>query len=144
MDIRVLLLCIYWAISLGPQPSYAQDDFGCVESLVLPKTGIFAARAEGSGSVHALITVADSGGLKRLDMNGGDHALEGEVMMAMKASRFKPRCAGQMLSFVFDFTILEENPSDHVFPPMIKVVPPNRFELTFRRVKGVVDAAPRE
>jgi hypothetical protein len=68
-------------------------------------------------------------------MNGGDPSLQGEVQAAVSVSRFKTRCAGRKVKFVFVFTLIEENPSDNVIPPFVRFVPPNRFELTFHRVK---------
>jgi hypothetical protein len=64
--------------------------------------------------------------------------LKGEVQVAMQLSRFASRCSGKEIKLVFMFT-LTDPPVDSVLPPAVQFVPPNRFELTFRRLRANVD-----
>jgi len=66
-----------------------------------------------------------------------------EVRVALELSQFDTTCRGRVIAIVFDFTI-EDPPTDSIVPPGVKFVPPNRFELVFRRVKANFDPAPTE
>jgi hypothetical protein len=68
------------------------------------------------------------------NLTGGNDALQAEVRVAVNLSRFKPECKGRKIEIVYVFT-LQDPPTDTVIPPAVRFVPPNRFELTFRRVK---------
>jgi hypothetical protein len=109
-----------------------------VESLALPTSGILASRASASGSVRADVTIGTAGQVSKLGLDGGDAALRGEVGAALGISRFQARCAGRKVKLEFAFTLIDP-PSDNIIPPAVRFVPPNRFELTFRRVKPTID-----
>lgn len=85
--------------------------------------------------------IGKKGQLSKLTLTGGNPGLRGEARVAMNLSRFAAKCQGRSLEFVFAFT-LEDPPTDSIIPPGVRFVPPNRFELIFRRVKPIVDFAP--
>ena len=51
-------------------------------------------------------------------------------------------CEDRTIEFVFAFK-LEDPPTDHIVPAAVRFVPPNRFELVFRRIKPILDLASR-
>ena len=59
----------------------------------------------------------------------------------MNLSQFAARCEDRTIEFVFAFK-LEDPPTDHIVPPAVRFVPPNRFELIFRRIKPDLYLAP--
>lgn len=119
-------------------------DFSCVNSLELPTRGLFAARAPGSGSVRAMVTIGKEGTLSKMQFTTDGPApqvLEAEVRVALDSSRFEQRCSGRTLEFVFSFRV-EDPPTDFILPPAVRFQPPNHFELVFRRVKANLDPTP--
>jgi hypothetical protein len=143
---RVLLAALL-AAQLKAQPAPGKTlppraSLSCVQSLFLPTTGRLAAHASGSGRVRATVTIGPKGDAVHLDTDGGDNFLKAEVMVAVEQSQFRTQCAGKKVVFDFDFTIVEEYPTDDVAPPLVRFVPPNRFELAFRRVKPIIDMPP--
>jgi hypothetical protein len=140
-----MLLCVVvfaWFVTpamLKGQTRTSTADHSCVKSLKLPTSGLFAARAGTSGTVHATIRIGEDGQLDKIDLTDGNRILQAEVRVAMNLSKFDVRCKGQSVEFIFAFT-LEDPPIDNIVPPAVSFVPPNRFELTFRRVKPIVDA----
>lgn len=113
----------------------------CVASLELPTQGLFAARAATSGTVTAVISLDAGGRLAALKLTGNDEFLKGEVGVSLSGSRFTPKCRHRSVEVIYSFT-LEDPATDLIIPPAVRFVPPNRFELTFRRVKPNVDPAP--
>jgi hypothetical protein len=111
----------------------------CVKSLQLPTQGLFAARAGVSGNVRALVQIGKNGQVGKVDLTGPNRILQAEVQVAMSLSEFESGCEGESLEFIFIFT-LQDPPTDNILPPAVRFVPPNKFELTFRRVKPNVDA----
>jgi hypothetical protein len=124
---------------LTGQTRIAAADHSCVKSLELPTRGLLAARAGTSGTVHATGRIGEDGQLDKLDLTDANRILQGEVRVAMNLSKFDARCKGQSVEFIFAFT-LEGPATDYIIPPAVRFAPPNRFELTFRRVKPNVDA----
>jgi hypothetical protein len=116
-------------------------DLSCVDSLELPTRGLLAAGAGSSGVVHAAAGIGKDGKLSNLRMDGGNRGLRGEVRVAMNLSKFAAKCRDRTIDFVFAFT-LEDPPTDSIIPPGVSFVPPNRFELVFRKVKPSLDIAP--
>ncbi len=78
-----------------------------------------------------------------LDLSGGNDTLRREVKVAVTLSRFKPECRGQSVRIVFAFT-LEAPVSYEIRPPAVRYVPPDRFELTFKRAKAVIEPPTRD
>jgi hypothetical protein len=113
-------------------------DLSCVTSLELPTHGLLAAAAAESGTVDAEFYLDADGQVSKLELRGGNPGLRGEVRVAIELSKFAARCKGRQLKFIFAFT-LEDPPTDSILPPAVRFVPPNRFELTFRRVKPNYD-----
>jgi hypothetical protein len=91
--------------------------------------------------VHAAARISADGKLSKLRLDGGNRALQGEVRVAMNLSQFATKCHDRTIDFVFAFT-LEGPPTDSIIPPGVRFVPPNRFELVFRKVKPWLDIAP--
>ncbi len=75
-----------------------------------------------------------------MQFTSDDPALEREVQIALNLSKFKKSCAGRKFELVFSFE-LADPPADSVLPPDVRFLPPNRFELVFRRVKPNIDPA---
>jgi hypothetical protein len=128
---------------LPAQERPGASDLSCVESLELPTRGLLAAGAGKSGTVTAAIHIGDGGQVDSVELTGDNNILKGEVRVAVNLSHFAPKCSGREFRVVFAFT-LEDPPTDSIIPPAVKFVPPNRFELTFRRLKPIVDPAPRK
>jgi hypothetical protein len=144
MSLRVLVVAIS-CTALTPvvraQDPGSRFDFSCIDFLELPTRGLLAAGAGTSGTVRAVAKIGKKGQLSKLTLTGGNRGLQGEVRVAMNLSRFAGKCQGRSVEFVFAFT-LEDPPTDSIIPPGVRFVPPNRFELIFRRVKPIVDFAP--
>jgi len=125
------LLCVY------PTKGRAEEgkgfDLSCVTSLDLPTHGFLAAASE-SGTVEVEIHLDGKTKAANVELRGGNPGLQGEVRAAIEMSKFGARCNGRVLKFVFAFTV-QDPASDSILPPAVRFVPPNRFELTFRRVK---------
>jgi len=100
-----------------------------------------AARAVTSGVVTAKIHIGDGGQVADLQLSSDNHYLAGEVHVAIELSKFAARCSGRVLELVFSFT-LEDPPTDGIIPPAVRFLPPNRFELIFRRVRPNHQAPP--
>jgi hypothetical protein len=130
-----------FAVLLQLQEPAADTDFSCISSLELPTRGLLAAGAGASGTVHVAAEIGKEGQLAKLTLTGGNPGLQGEVRVAMNLSRFAARCHYRTVGFVFAFT-LQDPPTDSITPPGVRFVPPNRFELVFRRVKPSYDPAP--
>ena len=126
---------------LPAQPPSSSVDLSCVSSLELPTRGLLAAGAWSSGTILALGQIGKRGQLSKLQLRGGNRGLQGEVRVAMSLSQFNARCEGRTVEFAFAFT-LEDPPTDNIVPPVVRFVPPNRFELIFRRVKPSYDPVP--
>ena len=119
----------------------ATNDLSCFRSLVLPTTGLLAARASESGTVRAFVEIGETGALTRLDLEGNDPLLKGEVQVALTVSKFDPSCRNRTIQVEFSF-ILEDPPTAYILPPVVKFSSPNRFTLVFRRVMASLDPAP--
>lgn len=124
----------------GQKPA-SNVDLSCVDYLELPTRGLIAAGAGSSGVVHAVARIGADGKLSDLRLDGGNRGLRGEVRVAMNLSKFAAKCLDRTMDFVFAFT-LEDPPTDSIIPPGVRFVPPNRFELVFRKVKPFFDLAP--
>lgn len=122
------------------QGADARFDLSCVSSLELPTRGLLATMAEDSGTVSVSIEIGGAGRLSKLNVTGGNPALQGEARVAMNLSRFATACSGRTLEFKFTFK-LENPPTDHIIPPGVRFLPPNHFELIFRRLKPILDPA---
>jgi hypothetical protein len=136
---------IFCAEAASPEEQASAMDVSCVTSLHLPTHGFFAARAPHSGTVHATVHLGTGGTPSKTQLvtdTPNPEGLEAEVRTALAGSDFAPRCAGRALEFFFAFT-LEEPPADSILPPTVRFVPPNRFELVFRKVKPNYDPAPQ-
>jgi hypothetical protein len=116
------------------QQTAARAEPSCVSWLELPTRGLLAARAPASGTVQAVVYIGEGGRPSKVELTGGNRWLEGEVRVAMLASVFASRCQGRTLKFIFGFTI-EDPPADELIPPGVRFVPPNRFDLVFRRLR---------
>lgn len=138
---RIAIVLSLFTLLLRAQEPTADPDLSCFSSLELPTRGLFAAGAGTSGSVIAAAEIGRGGKLSKLRLTGGNPGLQGEVRVAMNLSQFAAKCHGQTVKVVFGF-ILEDPPIDHIIPPGVRFVPPNRFELVFRRVKPSYDPAP--
>ena len=134
----VVLSCVGMPALLLGQTRASAADRPCVKSLELPTRGLLAAGAGSSGTVVATVLIAKDGSVQRLDLTGGNRVLQGEVRVAIGLSKFDSVCQGQNVEFIFAFT-LEDPPTDAIIPPAVQFLPPNRFELTFRRLKPRVD-----
>jgi len=137
MNMPLCAVVLSWIIVPAVLPGQTRTsvgDYSCVRSLELPTRGLFAARAGTSGSVHVVVWIAKDGQVGKLDLTGANPILQAEVRVAMNLSKFDSRCEGQSLEFSFAFR-LEAPPTDNIIPPAVQFIPPNRFELTFRRVK---------
>jgi hypothetical protein len=121
-----------------PQVAPPRADLSCVSSLELPTHGLLAARARQSGTVTASLQIGPGGSLAKSHFASDDPALEREVQIALNLSRFKKSCAGKKVEIIFSFE-LEDPPADSVLPPDVRFLPPNRFELVFRRVSPNLD-----
>jgi hypothetical protein len=132
-----LSLCFLCGGFLQAQKPVADTDLSCVRSLELPTRGLAAARSDASGTVSARVHVGAGGKIASLDLDGGTLALRAEVEVAMSLSEFSGKCQGRAVGFVFHFT-LEGPAMDYIVPPGVRFLPPNRFELIFRRVKPSV------
>jgi hypothetical protein len=141
MRMRIILVCAFTVALVGAQTPSADNPLFCVNSLTLPTLGGFAARAGTSGTVRAKILIGEKGKLTRLDLDGKNSALNAEVEVAMNLSQFAEQCKNQTIALVFQFT-LKDPPTDYIVPPVVRFLPPSRFELIFRRVKPIIDPAP--
>jgi len=126
------------AVALYAQKPTLEQDLSCVKYLELPTRGLLAAGAGGSGTVHAVAEVGGDGQMAKLRLTGGNSGLQGEVRVAMNLSRFTSSCSNRSVEFVFVFA-LEDPPTESVIPPGVRFVPPNRFDLVFRKVKPNYD-----
>ncbi len=88
--------------------------------------------------MHAVVKINKNGQVGSLDLFGDNKALRAEVEVAINLSKFDARCGGRVVEFIFAFT-LEDPPTDNIVPPAVRFSPPNRFELTFRKVKPNID-----
>jgi hypothetical protein len=88
-----------------------------------------------------MVQIGTKGRLAKLKLTGGNMALQSEVRVAMNLSRFAAECQGQAIEFVFTFK-LEDPATSTIVPPAVHFVPPNRFILTFRRVRQNIETAP--
>ncbi len=140
VTIAPALFIITIPILHGQRP-VSKVDLSCVDALELPTRGLSAAGARESGVVDAVAHIGKDGRLSRLQLAGGNRALQGEVRVAMNLSKFAAACHDRMIEFVFSFT-LEGPPVDSILPPGVRFVPPNRFELVFRQLKPIYDVAP--
>lgn len=144
MKLRSLLLALVtlWG---GEQALSLQsdnfDELACVTSLELPTRGFLAATSSSSGTVHARIEIGLSGRASRIELSGANPLLQGEVRVGLNQSRFSEKCSGKQVELLFQFT-LEGSPTDTLRPPAVRFLPPNRFELVFRRLKPVLDGPP--
>ena len=123
--------------SVQAQVAPKKEDLSCVVSLDLPTHGILAARSPNPGTVHATLSIGREGKPTKILMTTdtpSPEGLEAEVGIALRDSQFAPSCDGRQLEFFFAFS-LQDPPVDSILPPAVRFVPPNRFELTFRRVK---------
>src|SRR5216684_2915500 len=68
---------------LHGQKPLSKVDLSCVDSLELPTRGLFAAGARESGVVDAVAHIGKDGRLSRLQLDGGNRNLRGEVRVAM-------------------------------------------------------------
>jgi hypothetical protein len=135
----VTLLASIAAVGSGlADESGPTADLSCVKSLDLPTHGIIASGSPESGVVTAEIQVGEKGDLADLRLSGGNQLLQGEVRVAIQLSTFAAQCKGRVLKFLFSFT-LQEPATDSILPPAVQYLPPNRFELTFRRRKPTYD-----
>ena len=130
-----------FAVLLQAQEPSVEQDLSCISFLELPTRGLLAAGAGTSGTVHVAAEIGKEGQLSKLTLTGGNPGLQGEVRVAMNLSQFAVRCHDRTVGLVFAFT-LEDPPTDSIIPPGVRFVPPNRFELVFRRVKPSYDPAP--
>jgi hypothetical protein len=141
--ISLLLMCVACAGASQAQPiaSAAQDpNLSCIKALELPTRGLIAVMGE-SGTVNARIHINSRGGVRRLELRGGDTALQAEVRVAIGMSNFLPRCAGQTVNLVFAFKLEYPAVAD-ITPPGVRFRPPNRFDLVFRHRKTHLQLAP--
>jgi hypothetical protein len=113
-------------------------NLSCVSSLELPTRGLLAAGAGASGIVHVFARIGRDGRLSNLKLDGGNPGLQGEVGVAINLSRFAVKCQDRTVEFIFAFT-LEDPPTDSIIPPGVRFIPPNRFELVFRRLRPNYD-----
>ena len=128
------------AIGSYAQTTAPETDLSCVSSLHLPTVGFFAAGAGTSGTVEAVIHIAENDQPATVELSGGNPGLRGEVQVAMDLSHFKDSCPGRTVRIVFAFT-LEDPAVDAILPPLVRFIPPNRFELTFQKRKPSLDPA---
>ena len=124
----------------GQEPT-SEGQFSCVNFLELPTRGLLASGAGKSGVVRAVIDIGKDGTVSHLQLDGGNPGLRAEVRVAMELSKFAAKCHDRSVEFVFAFT-LEDPPVDSIRPPAVRFVPPNRFELIFKRVKPDYYLAP--
>jgi hypothetical protein len=144
MSFRMLaaaMSCAMLTPVLRAQDPGSRLDFSCIDFLELPTRGLLAAGAGTSGTVRAVAQIGKEGQLSKLTLTGGNRGLRGEARVAMNLSRFAAKCQGRSVEVVFAFT-LEDPPTDSIIPPGVRFVPPNRFELVFRRVKPNIDFVP--
>ena len=134
----MLVLSVGFCRVLIAQDTAHGADLSCAASLELPTRGLLAARAGSSGTVAAVIRIGKGGKMSALRLTGKNEILKAEVRVAIGLSHFTPRCAGRSLRVEFGFT-LEDPPTPSIIPPAVRFIPPNRFELTFRRVMPNVD-----
>jgi hypothetical protein len=139
-----LTLATFYVL-LGPfltaQEPILDKSLSCVASLELPTHGLLAARAGTSGTVAAIIRVAEGGAVSALELAGGNDILQAEVRVAVKLSTFDRKCQGRSVQIIYAFT-LEDPATDSIIPPAVRFIPPNRFELTFRKVKPNIEPPP--
>jgi hypothetical protein len=134
-DMRLDLLALFVVGICFAEP--APTDLSCVLSLHLP-TDIDAAKSQQSGIVTVQIRrVAPN--VVDINLFGGNAALQNDVRAAMRLSLFAGRCKNQD-TFIFAFTFLDP-PTGSILPPSVAFLPPNWFELTFRRRKPISNAA---
>jgi len=127
------LFCERAHAQIAPQ----KGDLSCVVSLDLPTHGILAARAPNPGTVHATLSIGPGGRLTKMLLatdTARPEGLEAEVSIALRGSDFAARCDGRQIELFFAFS-LQDPAVDSILPPAVRSVPPNRFEITFRRVK---------
>jgi hypothetical protein len=136
-----LALCAAIAAAVNAQTPPADTDLSCFTSLLLPTTGAFAARAGTSGTVRARFAIGKQGELSSLDIMGENQVLNAEVRVALSLSQAAARCKNRTVELVFAFT-LKDPMTDYIAPPGVRFMPPNRFELTFLRVRPNIDSAP--
>ena len=129
----MLLFMAFASAALGDEAA-ARVGLSCATSLELPTHGIMAAKAGTSGVVTAKIHIGEAGQVSDLQLSSDNRYLEGEVRVAIDLSKFAARCKRRVLELIFSFT-LQDPPTDSIVPPAVRFLPPNRFELIFRRVK---------
>jgi len=140
--IPLLFWCLASAgVAQRPASNLKDPNLSCITALELPTRGLSATGARASGTVNAEIHIGSRGEVSRLDLRGGEPALQGEVQVAIGLSEFSDRCAGQTVELVFAFT-LENPPTSSIIPPGVRFLPPNRFELIFRRRRPNIEEAP--
>jgi hypothetical protein len=115
----------------------APTDLSCVLSLHLP-TDIDATKAEQSGVVTVQIRRLAPDAVD-ISVSGGSPALQSDVRASMALSHFTGRCKDPE-EYIFAFSFLDPQ-TDSLLPPSVSFLPPNRFEMTFRRRKPISNAA---
>lgn len=141
MNMPLCAALLSWVVVpalLTGQTQNSTADYSCTKSLELPTKGLFAAGAKTSGTIEAVVRISKDGLVDQLHLTGRDPDLQAEVRAVMSLSKFDSRCVGQSLKFVFAFTV-EDPATDNIIPPRVQFMPPNRFQLTFRRVKPNFD-----
>ena len=141
IGLLLLFSGIAFTVPLSGQTRIAPSDFSCVESLELPTRGLLAAGAGKSGTVSAIVHIGDGGHVEKLELVGDNKILNAEVRVAMNLSQFTAKCSGRQFGLVFEF-VLEDPPTNTLIPPAVRFLPPDRFALTFRRLKPIVDMSP--
>jgi hypothetical protein len=139
----MVAICFLYCNTILAQQQRSSSDLSCITSLELPTHGFLAARAPNSGIVHASVEIGPEGRLSKVQLttdSSMSEGLEGEVRVALGDSHFAQRCVGRTLRFVLSFK-LEDPPTDSILPPTVRFVPPNRFDLVFRRLKSNLDPA---
>jgi hypothetical protein len=125
---RIVLVLSAWAPGLYSEVSISQ----CATDLVLPSFGVLA-RTGGmgtSGQINATITIGNNGAVSSVHFEGGKDLYQKEIELALKASKFSPRCSGNAVQIVFTF-IMEGDPLEN--PSVeIRFSGPNHFILRTR------------
>jgi len=137
--------CMLLGVTFGfAQPvDSGSHPLACVQTLALPTQGVFAPHASSSAAVRVMVTIGEGGRVKEAVLRGGDKILQAEVKAALELSEFRTDCASKTEEITFSFKLIDP-PVSAMLPPAVRFIPPNTFEIVYRRIRPRVEwAVPR-
>ena len=123
------------SIGCGSQTSSDDLQMACVERLAVPSFPGIADSARVEAGVNALVLLGSDGSVETVSMqvtSGMEYAGKlffPSVERAMRASTFRPSCAGTTVHVAFDFPFPVRSETGETMQT-VSFRPPNRFEVS--------------